>query len=159
MTNSADLQQITDSAHPQQSSRLPVLAWVRLMRVYHKMNRRTVEEMRPRKLSVSRFDILNHVGVREGRTQQECADALFVTKGNIVQLLDAMEADGLLYRRRRGRTNLLYLTDAGRELRTETLAAHEARVTCDLSVLTPDEQETLLALLRKLDRSLERKNQ
>jgi DNA-binding MarR family transcriptional regulator len=124
------------------------------MRVYHKMNRRTAEEMRPRRLSVSRFDILNHVGVREGRTQQELANALFVTKGNIVQLLDGMEADCLLYRRRRGRTNLIYLTDAGRALREETLNHHEARVADDLSVLTPDEQETLLTLLRKLDKSL-----
>ena len=156
MTETTPITESTQIDHQQRDSKLPVLAWVRLMRVYQKMTRRTAEEMRPRKLSVSRFDVLNHVGVREGRTQQDLADALFVTKGNIVQLLDAMEADGLLYRRRRGRTNLLYLTDAGRELRTESLEHHEARVASDLSVLTPDEQATLLKLLRKLDQSLDR---
>jgi DNA-binding MarR family transcriptional regulator len=146
------------TGQPQRDRKLPVLAWVRLMRVYQKMNRRTAEEMRPRKLSVSRFDILNHVGVREGRTQQELANALFVTKGNIVQLLDGMEADGLLYRRRRGRTNLIYLTDAGRALREESLACHESRIADDLSALTPEEQTTLLTLLRKLDKSLDQTN-
>lgn len=132
-----------------------MLAWVRLMRVYQKMNRRTADEMRPRKLSVSRFDILNHVGIQEGRTQQNLADALFVTKGNIVQMLDGMEEDRLLYRRRRGRTNLIYLTDEGRALREEALTCHERRIADDLSTLTPDEQATLLNLLRKLDKSLD----
>ena len=134
---------------------LPVLAWLRLMRVYQKIDRRSAGILRCFGLSVSRFDILNHAGVREGRTQQELADALLVTKGNIVQLLDGMEADGLLYRRRSGRTNHIYLTDRGRELRREAVAAQEANIERKLADLTPEEQQTLLALLRKLDRSLD----
>lgn len=135
---------------------LPVLAWMRLMRVYQKMDRRTAEEMRPRDLSVSRFDVLNHAGAGEGRTQQELADALFVTKGNICQLLDSMERDKLLYRRRRGRTNLIYLTDEGRSLREDALREHEQRIANDMSALSEDEQRSLLSLLRKLDKSLTR---
>jgi DNA-binding MarR family transcriptional regulator len=134
---------------------LPVLAWLRLMRIYHKIDRRTATALRCFGLSVSRFDVLNHAGVREGRTQQELADALLVTKGNIVQLLDGMEADGLLYRRRSGRTNLIYLTDRGRELRQQVLETHEANIACHLAALSPEEQETLLGLLRKLDRTLD----
>lgn len=131
-----------------------VLAWVRLMRVFQKMDRRAAEEMKQWSLSVSRFDVLNHAGVRDGRTQQELADTLLVTKGNICQLLDGLEADGLLYRRRSGRTNHIYLTDEGRNLREQSVAIHEDRVEDDMSALTPDEQQTLLNLLRKLDRSL-----
>lgn len=147
----------TTQSHPRDGSTpdIAVLAWMRLMRVYQKMDRRTADEMRPRNLSVSRFDILNHAGAKEGRTQQELADALFVTKGNVCQLLDALEADKLLYRRRRGRTNLIYLTDAGRALREEALREHEQRIAEDFSALTADEQQTLLSLLRKLDKSLE----
>ena len=133
---------------------LPVLAWLRLMRVYQKVDRRTAAMLRCFGLSVSRFDILNHAGVREGRTQQELANALLVTKGNIVQLLDGMEADGLLYRRRSGRTNHIFLTDRGRELRREALAAQEANIEQALAALTPEKQQAMLALLRKLDRSL-----
>jgi len=140
-----------------ESVSLPVLAWIRLMRVYQKIDKRTAETLRCWGLSVSRFDILNHAGGREGRSQQELADALLVTKGNIVQLLDGMEADGLLYRRRSGRTNHIYLTDRGRELRRTTLAVQEAEITRELSALSPDEQQTLLALLRKLDRSLDQR--
>jgi MarR family 2-MHQ and catechol resistance regulon transcriptional repressor len=138
----------------QDNRNLAVLTWVRLMRVYHKVDRRTAEEMKRWKLSVSRFDILNHAGVREGRPQQELADALLVTKGNICQLLDGMEADGLLRRRRSGRTNHIYLTDEGRALREASMARHEECIAQGMSALTPDEQQTLLTLLRKLDRSL-----
>jgi DNA-binding MarR family transcriptional regulator len=124
------------------------------MRVYHKMDRRSAELMKQWKLSVSRFDVLNHAGNGEGKTQQELANALMVTKGNICQVLDGMEADGLLFRRRSGRTNHIYLTDEGRELRSTLVPTQEAEVEKAFSVLTNDEQQTLLGLLRKLDRSL-----
>ena len=131
-----------------------VLAWLRLMRVYHKMDRRSAELMKQWKLSVSRFDVLNHAGRPEGRTQQELADALMVTKGNVCQVLDGMEAEGLLYRRRSGRTNHIYLTDKGRGLRSTLVPTQEADISEAFSALTDEEQDTLLNLLRKLDRSL-----
>lgn len=131
-----------------------VLAWLRLMRVYHKIDRRSAELMKQWKLSVSRFDVLNHAGHPEGRTQQELADALMVTKGNVCQVLDGMEAEGLLYRRRSGRTNHIYLTDKGRDLRGTLVPTQETEIAHAFSALTTDEQETLLHLLRKLDRSL-----
>ena len=131
-----------------------VLAWLRLMRVYHKVDRRSADLMKGWKLSVSRFDVLNHAGIREGKTQQELADALMVTKGNVCQVLDGMEADGLLYRRRSGRTNHIFLTDKGRDLRAELVPAQEAEIERAFSVLTGEQQQTLLGLLRKLDRSL-----
>lgn len=131
-----------------------VLAWLRLMRVYHKIDHRTATLMKQWKLSVSRFDVLNHAGNREGKTQQELADALMVTKGNVCQVLDGMEADGLLYRRRSGRTNHIYLTDKGRDLRTELVPTQEDEIEKAFSVLNDDEQQTLLTLLRKVDRAL-----
>ncbi len=131
-----------------------MLAWLRLVRVFQKVQRAEVEHLRRSGLSVAQFDVLAHVGAAEGLTQQELADALLVTKGNIVQLLDGMEADGLLVRRRSGRTNHIYLTDRGRELRRQALDTHEANIAKELAVLSPDEQQTLLSLLRKLDRAL-----
>ena len=140
----------TRSATPDTS----VLAWLRLMRVYHKVDRRSAELMKQWKLSVSRFDVLNHAGNREGKTQQELANALMVTKGNVCQVLDGMEAEGLLYRRRSGRTNHIFLTDKGRDLRAELVPTQEAEIERAFSALTDGEQQTLLGLLRKLDRSL-----
>ncbi|MGB3330792.1 MAG: MarR family transcriptional regulator [Thermomicrobiales bacterium] len=131
-----------------------VVAWLRLARIFQKVDRRTAATLRDWNLSVSRFDILNHAGAQEGRPQQDLARSLLVTKGNITQLLDAMEQDGLVERRKCGRTNLVFLTDAGRALRTQSLVDHEQRIVDEFSALTPEETETLLTLLRKLDRSL-----
>lgn len=131
-----------------------VVAWLRLARIFAKIDRRTATTLRDWNLSVSRFDILNHAGAHEGQPQQHLAQSLLVTKGNITQLLDGMEADGLVTRRKCGRTNLVYLTDEGRALRTTSLIDHERRIEEEFSVLSPEEIDTLLTLLRKLDRSL-----
>ncbi len=124
------------------------------MRVYHQIDRRSAAIMRSHGLSIGRFDVLNHAGIHEGCTQQELADAMFVTKGNICQLLDGMEADGLLYRRRKGRTNLIYLTEAGNDLRTSALTDQLRNIEESMSALSPAEQSTLQTLLRKIDHSL-----
>lgn len=130
------------------------LTWIRLMRVYQQIDRHTAEIMKKHGLSVSRFDVLVHAGVREGRSQQELANAMFVTKGNICQLLDGMEAEKLLFRRRKGRTNHIFLTDEGNERRRLALSEQLAAIDAAMSTLSTDEQHTLHTLLRKLDRSL-----
>jgi len=139
---------------PATSRNLAELTWIRLMRVYQQIDRHTAEVMKKHGLSVSRFDMLVHAGVREGRSQQELADAMFVTKGNICQLLDGMEAEQLLYRRRKGRTNHIFLTAEGSERRRNALNDQVAAINAAMSSLTADEQEMLHTLLRKLDRSL-----
>lgn len=128
--------------------------WIRLMRVYLQIDKRTAEIMKRHGLSVSRFDVLVHAGVRDGRTQQELADAMFVTKGNITQLLDAMEAEDLLYRRRKGRTNLIFLTEEGRCRRERAMADQLDAVETAMDVLTESEKSQLNKLLRKIDRSV-----
>lgn len=131
-----------------------VVAWMRLARIYQKIDRRTAETMRQHGISVSRFDVINHAGAVEGRTQQQLADSLLVTKGNITQLVNAMEADGLLIRRREGRTKRIFLTEPGRRLREELVQVQEEAIARDWAALDPGEIQTLLQLLRKLDRSI-----
>ena len=131
-----------------------VLAWLRLARVYHKVDRASAIMLRGRGLSVPQFDVLAQVGAHPGVTQQELADALLVTKGNICQLLDRMETAGLLARRQEVRANRVVLTDAGRRLRDGAVPAQEALVAEQLASLDPAERRQLLAVLRKLDRAL-----
>jgi DNA-binding MarR family transcriptional regulator len=132
----------------------PVLAWLRLMRVFHKIEHRSADELRPHGLSLAQFDVLAHVGAREGMTQQELADSLLVTKGNICQLLGRMESSGLIERRQRGRANELALTEQGKRLFREVVPNHECDIADAMGSLSPEEQAELLALLRKLDRNL-----
>lgn len=134
--------------------RLAVSAWLRLLRVYQKMDRSLIQNLRAWDISLAQFDVLAHVGAAEGITQQELADQLFVTKGNICQLLDRLTASRLLVRQQNGRANHLYLTEAGRKLFTEVVPAHEAGIEQMLAPLTPQEQQALTYLLRKLERGL-----
>ena len=112
------------------------------------------ERLRGWDLNVAQFDVLAHVGASEGMTQQELADSLLVTKGNVCQLLDRMEGRGWISRRQDGRANRLFLTDEGRRLFYEVVPDHEALVTERFSTLSRTEQEQLHELLRKLDTAL-----
>ena len=132
-----------------------VLAWLRLVRVFQKIDRDSTEHLRRWGLSVAQFDVLAQVGAAEGLTQQALADRLLVTKGNVTQLLNRMEADGLLLRQPLGRANGLYLTPKGRALRAEVVPAHEAFIERELAALRGEEQVKLLATLRRVDRTLD----
>ncbi len=131
-----------------------VLGWLRLLRVGQKVDRDLTVQLRRWGLNLAQFDVLAHVGADAGITQQELADSLLVTKGNVAQLLNRMEGRGLIERRSEGRTNRLYLSDEGRRLFDEAVPAHEALIAERLSALSPEEQRQLLELLRKLDRAL-----
>jgi DNA-binding MarR family transcriptional regulator len=132
-----------------------VPTWLRLARVFAKVDRASVEQLRAFGLSVAQFDVLAHVGGAEGITQQELARHLLVTKGNVTQLIDRMERCGLLVRRQEGRANRLFLTETGRQRFAEVVPAHEAHIARRLDALPPEELSELHRLLRKLDRSLQ----
>jgi|SRR5215210_5695943 len=135
--------------------RASVLGWLRLLRVSQKVERDLAGQLKLGGLNNAQFDVLAHVGAAEGITQQELADALLVTKGNVAQLLDRMERRGLIERRSQGRTNRLFLTDEGQRMFAEVVPAHEALIDERLSVLSEEEQKQLFELLRRLDRALE----
>jgi MarR family transcriptional regulator, 2-MHQ and catechol-resistance regulon repressor len=144
-----------DSRSRGESLRRPsVLAWLRLLRVSQKVERDLARQLKLWGLNNAQFDVLAHVGAAEGITQQELADSLLVTKGNVAQLLGRMERRGLIERRSQGRTNRLFLTDEGRRTFTEVVPAHEALIDDRLSVLSEEDQKQLFELLRRFDRAL-----
>lgn len=131
-----------------------VLAWLRLARVFQKIDACSAHFFREHGLSTGQFDVLAQVGAARDISQQELADALLVTKGNISQLLAKMEQSGLIARRAEGRANCLSLTPRGQALYDVVVPQQEALVAQQLAPLAPDEQRELLRLLRKLDHGL-----
>jgi DNA-binding MarR family transcriptional regulator len=142
---------MSEVVRPRETS---VLAWLRLVRVFQKVSTATSRGLRCSAVSNAHFDVLMHVGADEGISQQELADSLLVTKGNVCQLLGRMQESGLVRRESCGRLNRLYLTDCGRDLFERIKPAHEERLSESFAALSEPEQQQLLALLRKLDRSL-----
>lgn len=146
---------VAEARAPQTGARqAALLAWLRLARVYQQIDRASAASLRAADLSVAQFDVLVHLGVAEGLTQQELADHLLVTKGNISQLIAKMEQRGLIRRCQQGRAMNLYLIEEGRQLREATVPMHEAWIVSQFAGLTDEETRRLLALLRKLDHSL-----
>ena len=151
------------TAQPQRSSlrRPAVLAWLRLARVFQKIDTRSERFFRSHnsntdqfELNTALFDVLAQVGAARDMTQQELADALLVTKGNISQLLSKLEHVGLITRRQAGRTNCLSLTEQGQQLFDQVVPQQEALIADLLAPLSDDEQRELLRLLRKLDQNI-----
>jgi DNA-binding MarR family transcriptional regulator len=127
-----------------------------LVRVFQKVDRAASESLRWRQLSPAQLDVLAKVGSAEGISQQELANALLVTKGNVCQLLDKMEGSGLLERRPDGRVNRLFLTAQGRRVHDDVVPRHDEMLADQFNTLSDEDQRELLRLLRHLDHALER---
>jgi DNA-binding MarR family transcriptional regulator len=93
--------------------------WFRLMRLHTRGLTAITERLRTIGLSVPQCDVLTTLTEREGIAQQELAERLYVTKGNISGLIDRLARAGLVERRPSRddkRSYAVYLTDEGRRL-------------------------------------------
>lgn len=132
--------------------RRAVAAWLRLARFFNSQQAVLGAGLRDNGLSLPQFDVIAQIGVCEGLTQKELADRLVVTQGNVTQLLQKLERQGLVERPPSGRCNRLRLTEAGRRIRGEVVPVHESAVAGLFSGLTDTELEMLSRLLRKISR-------
>lgn len=124
-----------------------------MARVVSRTNRATAERLREQGLTTAQFDVIAQVGSARGPSQQELAEKLLVTQGNVCQVLDGLAKKGLVERRKEGRSNHLFLTPQGQELFDRIVPDQEAWQTERMSALSKEEQSELLQLLRKLERS------
>ena len=132
-----------------------VSGWLRLAKIYHKVDRASAEHLSTYGLSVGQFDVLAQVGAHEGITQKELAEKLLVTKSNICQILGRMEERGLVSRRQEGRAKHLFLTKEGRRLFEEVVPSQEELIDRLLSSVPPEDHDLLSKTLGRLDRALQ----
>jgi MarR family 2-MHQ and catechol resistance regulon transcriptional repressor len=101
------------------------------------------------------LEALLHIGPM---IQSELADKLLTSPSNLTTVIDNLERDGLVRRRRSTedrRQVEVSLTDEGRELIEEVFPRHAERITRLYGALEPEEQEELGRLCRKLGRSID----
>ncbi|MBP3040769.1 MarR family transcriptional regulator [Bacillaceae bacterium Marseille-Q3522] len=132
-----------------QEERLGLLLWFRLSRVYNRSIRESNQHLKKWNLSAAQFDVLVQVGSHQRLSQQELAEKLFVTKGNITQLLGKMEKLGYIKREQEWKTKYLSLTEKGKALFQEVVPRQEQFQAAQFSALTIAEKKQLLFLLRK----------
>src|SRR5438270_4021822 len=91
--------------------------WFRLLRLESRINTALGSRLRALGLTAPQCDVLTTLTEREGVTQQELAERLYVTKGNISGLIDRLVAGGSFERRAIAgdrRSHATYLTQGGR---------------------------------------------
>jgi MarR family transcriptional regulator, organic hydroperoxide resistance regulator len=116
----------------------PLRIWFRIIRLNRRASNAVAAELRTLGLSIPQFDLLSTLTEREGLSQQELAERLYVTKGNVSGLLDRMVEAGLVERRSipgDRRSNALHLTPKGRDLADQGIAAQRSYVMRTLGTL------------------------
>ncbi|WP_035425741.1 MarR family winged helix-turn-helix transcriptional regulator [Halalkalibacterium ligniniphilum] len=132
--------------------RLGLLLWFRLARFYNRSNRLSNHHLKKWNITISQFDLLVQIGAHQPISQQELAEKLLVTKGNMTQAVVKLEKQGLIQRKQVWRTKLISLTATGEQLYKEVVPIQQQFQAAQFDVLTKEEQKQLLTLLKKLQK-------
>ena len=132
--------------------------------IIDQLARALLEARLPKGLIAPHFDVLNHlVRLGDGWTPLRLAAAFQVPKTTMTHTLAGLEKRGLvrtLPNPEDGRSKCVYLTDAGRQLREETIAALLPDLAKIEEVLSPAQIAATLPMLRDvrvfLDKARER---
>jgi MarR family transcriptional regulator, organic hydroperoxide resistance regulator len=129
----------------------PVRVWLRVVRLQQRVSASVAGQLRGIGLSIPQFDVISTLTEREGITQQELAERLYVTKGNVSGLIDRMVDAGLVERRPTAgdrRSHALHLTHRGRKLAEQGIALQRSYVAATLGRLSPDDVAELDRIIR-----------
>jgi DNA-binding MarR family transcriptional regulator len=123
-----------------------------LARAHHRFHERADEVLAPFGIQIRHFGALTRLA-DGASSQRELADRLQVSGPVVVELVDALEARGLVERRRDvadRRLNALHVTATGREVLEQATATLVARSEELTEPIGRDGDEELRRLLRKL---------
>ena len=133
----------------------PAFAFFNEVGIIEHLSRTAAERLMPPGLSMAGFTVLNHL-IRLGharRAPAKIADALQVTRGAITGTLKRLEAAGWVAIEpdaRDGRGKAVSVTDAGRGVRDQAIAALEPQFDVLYGQIDPAELAAALPLLRKV---------
>jgi len=136
-----------------------IRVWFRLIRLQSRIQSTVADQLRVLDLSVPQCDVLTTLTEAEGISQQELAQRLYVTKGNISGLLDRLERAELVERRSTAgdrRQYAIYLTAAGRKTAEQAIALQHTLIAATLGRLSSTDLaafESLLVATRDLLRT------
>lgn len=134
--------------------------WFRLIRLETRIRLAIANQLKSIGLSIAQCDVLTTLTERDGLSQKELADRLYVTKGNISGLIDRLEAARLVERRTIAgdkRSHAIYLTPEGRAHAKAGIEVQEKFVAKTLGQMEAKDLAALERLLN-LARDIVREN-
>lgn len=132
-------------------------AYIRLTRAVDAISARLLSSEKLEGLTVSQLGVLDALFYLGPMCQKDLAGKILKSSGNLSLVIDNLERRGLVRRERRDsdrRFVTIYLTEAGEALIERVMPAHAAEISSVFAALTPDEQDTLGELCKKLGLSL-----
>ena len=127
-----------------------IRVWFRLLRLNTRIRLAMASRLKKLKLSTAQCDVLTTLTEAEGISQQELAQRLYVTKGNISGLIDRLAEAGLVQRRSLNgdrRSHSIFLTETGRQLALDGIAAQQDFVATSLGRMDADRLNAFEGLL------------
>jgi len=139
------------SGTPQET--LALNTFIKLTRSVNSLMSRLSQRGAIGELTVSQFGVLEALHHLGPMCQNELATKILKSSGNMTLVIDNLEKNHLVSRQRNlddRRMITIHLTEAGEQLIQQVLPAQVAAITAEMSALTPEEQQTLGDLCRKL---------
>lgn len=136
-----------------ETTRLALDTFIKLTRSAGAFENRLLHGSELGNLTLSQFGVLETLHHLGPLCQGQISAKLLKSSGNITLVLDNLEKHGLVQRvrdREDRRKVTLNLTPAGEALIAEIFPRQAALIAKEMSVLTPEEQETLGRLCKKL---------
>lgn len=134
-----------------------VKSMVVMRKAFRTIDAKVSESFREFGLTPTQFGVLDVLFAKGGAMKiGELIDSMLATSGNMTVVIKNMEKNGWVTRMTcptDKRAYLVTLTEAGRDLIQKALPAHIVVVEETFSVLTEEEQEQLIELLKKFKNS------
>jgi MarR family transcriptional regulator, 2-MHQ and catechol-resistance regulon repressor len=127
--------------------------YVKLMRAAESVTARIHEHLSSNGLTLSQFAVLEALYHSGPLSQREIGQKILRSSGNITMVIDNLEKNGLVQRRRNQadrRLFIIHLTDSGYNLIRNIFPPHAQVIAKELGVLTAAEQDALASLCKKL---------
>lgn len=130
-----------------------------LSRAYRAVNEHVNKRIQTYGLNPTEFAVLELLYHKGDQPLQQIGGKILLASGSITYVVDKLEAKGYLRRvacPNDRRVTFASITDKGREFIEEVFPGHGERIHELMSVLTTEEKETAILLLKKLGISAER---
>ena len=127
--------------------------FIKLVRATETVSNRIHRHLAETDLTVSQFGVLEALFHLGPLNQRDLAEKLLKSGGNMTLVIDNLEKRELVKREREAddrRCIKVCLTQKGHQLISRIFPSHVAAVVNEIGILTPDEQEELGRLCRKL---------
>lgn len=133
-------------------------AYIRLTRAVESLSARLLIAEKLEGLTVSQLGVLDALYYLGPMVQKDLAGKILKSTGNLSLVVDNLEKRGLVRRERGDRDRrfvTIHLTEPGRSLIERVMPRHVADISALMSALTPEEQQILGDLCKKLGLSIQ----